>query len=65
MGAASRRLVDQHLVAVIGSSHSPHNAAGTRRPSVEEDIIRFIVIGGLGLWVLWAFMAGRRPDPQS
>jgi hypothetical protein len=32
---------------------------------VEEDVIRFIVIGGLGLWVIWAFMAGRRPDPQS
>jgi hypothetical protein len=32
---------------------------------MEEDIIRFIVIGGLGLWVIWAFLAGRRVDPQS
>jgi hypothetical protein len=27
---------------------------------VEEDIVRLIVIGGLGAWVAWAFMAGLR-----
>jgi hypothetical protein len=27
---------------------------------VEEDILRLLVIGALGAWVIWAFMAGRR-----
>jgi hypothetical protein len=31
---------------------------------VEEDLIRLLVIVGLGIWAAWAFLAGLRPDPQ-
>ena len=32
---------------------------------VEEDVIRLVVIVGLAIWVVWAFMAGLRQAPHD
>jgi hypothetical protein len=31
---------------------------------VEEDVIRIIVIAGLGVWAAWGFMVGLRAKQE-